>query len=90
MATIYRRRVLQWFGLSAFTAAGTAQEDLTIAVGVKLMLLHASVRDRQGRPVSGLRKTSASLRADGPQEIREVSQEDIPVVMGLVIHNSVR
>jgi VWFA-related protein len=53
------------------------------------MLLHASVRDSRGRPVSGLPKEAFRVTEDGrPQDIREFSQEDIPVALGLVIDNS--
>jgi Ca-activated chloride channel family protein len=88
VATLNRRRVLQLLALPAFTAAGSAQ-DVTITVNVRLMLLHASVRDSQGRPVSGLRREAFRITENGrPQEIREFSQEDIPVALGLVIDNS--
>ncbi|MBK6797389.1 MAG: VWA domain-containing protein [Acidobacteria bacterium] len=61
----------------------------TIKINVDLVVLHASVQDRNRLPVSGLGKEDFRVYEDGVlQQIESFKQEDIPVTVGLVIDNS--
>jgi Ca-activated chloride channel homolog len=61
----------------------------TIKINVDLVVLHATVQDHKGIPVSGLGKEDFRVYEDGVlQEIESFSHEDIPVTVGLVIDNS--
>ena len=65
------------------------EEGSTFSVNLDLVLLHATVRDSKGRPVSGLRKEDFQVFEDGaPQTIRVFQHEDVPVAVGLVVDNS--
>jgi Ca-activated chloride channel family protein len=72
-------------------AAGNVQdpEPYRISVDVDLVVLHATVLDRQGRFVSDLRERDFEVYQDGVrQSIRLFRHEDIPVTVGLVIDHS--
>jgi Ca-activated chloride channel family protein len=61
----------------------------TIKINVDLVVLHATVQNHKGTPVSGLGKEDFQVYEDGVlQEIESFSREDIPVTVGLVIDNS--
>lgn len=61
----------------------------TISVDVNLVVLTASVLDKKGGFVSGLRKGDFRVYEDGaPQTIRVFSHEDVPVAVGLAVDNS--
>jgi VWFA-related protein len=58
-------------------------------VNVSSVVLHATVEDHKGTPVSGLGKDDFQVYEDGvPQPIEFYSHEDIPVTVGLVLDNS--
>lgn len=60
-----------------------------ISVDLDLVLLHATVCDRQGHFVAGLREQDFNVYEDGvPQRIRLFRKEDIPVTVGLVVDHS--
>ena len=60
-----------------------------ISVDVALVVLHATVSDRQGGFVSSLREQDFQVYEDGvPQRIRLFRHEDIPVTVGLVVDHS--
>ena len=60
-----------------------------ISVDVALVVLHATVTDRQGGFVSDLGEQDFEVYEDGvPQPIRLFSNEDIPVTVGLVVDHS--
>jgi hypothetical protein len=62
---------------------------LRISVDVALVVLHATVSDRQGGFVSDLGERDFEVYEDGvPQPIRLFSNEDIPVTVGLVVDHS--
>jgi VWFA-related protein len=62
---------------------------LRISVDVALVVLHATVSDRQGGFVSDLGQRDFEVYEDGvPQPIRLFSNEDIPVTVGLVVDHS--
>lgn len=56
---------------------------------VFMVVLPATVRDRQGRFVTDLREQDLEVYEDGvPQRIRLFRHEDIPVTVGLVVDHS--
>ena len=60
-----------------------------ITVDVNLVLVHATVRDRQGGFVSSLRKENFKVFEAGRAEaIRVLQDEDVPVAAGLIVDNS--
>jgi VWFA-related protein len=60
-----------------------------ISVSVSSVVLHATVENRKGAPVSGLGKDDFQVYEDGAlQKIEYYSHEDIPVTVGLVLDNS--
>jgi VWFA-related protein len=60
-----------------------------ISVNVSSVVLHATVTNHNGSPVSGLEKADFSVYEDGVlQPIGYFSHEDIPVTAGLVLDNS--
>jgi len=60
-----------------------------ISVDVDLVVLHATVTDRKGNPVSGLREGDFQVYEGGaPQRIVIFRHEDIPVTVGLVVDQS--
>ena len=64
-------------------------ERYTVRVAVDTVVLHATVQDRRGLPVSGLGIENFQIYEDGvPQKIESFSHEDIPVTVGLIVDNS--
>lgn len=64
-------------------------QQFEIQKNVELVVLRMSVRDSQGTLVSGLKQHDFQVFEDKvSQEIETFSQEDIPVVVGLVVDNS--
>jgi VWFA-related protein len=60
-----------------------------ISVSVSSVVLHATVENNKGAPVSGLGKDDFQIYEDGVrQAIEYYSHEDIPVTVGLVLDNS--
>ena len=60
-----------------------------ISVDVNLVVLHATVTDRQGRIVSSLGKEDFQIFEDGvSQSIQLFRHEDVPVTAGLVVDHS--
>ncbi len=75
--------------LQAAPAVAASEPTTTISVDVRLVVLHASVRNKQGGIVSQLQKRNFTVNEDGqPQTIREFHPEDIPVAVGLVVDSS--
>ena len=63
--------------------------DYTLQVNVQMVVLHATVQNSKGGPVSGITQEDFLVLENGvPQVIRYFSHEDIPVTVGLVIDNS--
>lgn len=61
----------------------------TIKINVELVVLHASVQNSEGHPVSGLGIEGFEVYEDGVlQQIESFSHGDVPVTVGLVIDNS--
>ncbi len=64
-------------------------ESLRISVDVSLVVLHATVTNRQGGFVSNLGAQDFKVRESGvPQNITLFKNEDIPVTVGLVVDHS--
>ncbi|MFN0172718.1 MAG: VWA domain-containing protein [Bryobacteraceae bacterium] len=64
-------------------------ESYRISVDVSLVVLHATVSDRQGGFASNLREQDFKVQEDGlPQQIRLFKYEDTPVTVGLVVDHS--
>src|SRR5271157_3146836 len=62
---------------------------LRISVDVALVVLHATVSDRQGGFVSDLGERDFEVYEDGvPQSIRLFQNEDVPVTVGLIVDHS--
>ena len=60
-----------------------------ISVDVSLVVLHATVTDREGGFVSDLAEQDFEVHEDGvPQRIRLFRNEDVPVTVGLVVDHS--
>ena len=60
-----------------------------ISVNVSSVVLHATVKNHNGSPVSGLGKGNFQVYEDGVlQPIEYFSHDDIPVTVGLVLDNS--
>jgi VWFA-related protein len=64
-------------------------DEYTIRVNADSVVLHATVENHKGTPVSGLSKDDFQVYEDGAlQQIGYYSHEDIPVTVGLVLDNS--
>ena len=64
-------------------------ESLHISVDVALVVLHATVSDRQGGFVSDLGERDFEVYEDGvAQPIRLFKNEDVPVTVGLIVDHS--
>ena len=76
--------------LPAALVVAAAQEPPTIKVEVTLVNLTATVLDRAGHPVAGLKKDDFIVYEDGvPQEIAVFrNDEDLPVSVGIVFDTS--
>ena len=60
-----------------------------ISVSVSSVVLHATVKNHNGAPVSGLGKDDFQVYEDGVlQPLEYFSHDDIPVTVGLVLDNS--
>ena len=69
--------------------AVASQDVFQISVNVDLVVLNATVRDRNGRLVADLEQRDFSLVEDGvAQTLRVFRREDIPVTVGMVIDHS--
>ena len=71
------------------SSQGPPDAHYTINVSVREVLLHATVRNRNGTPVAGLGQRDFQVFEDGvAQTITHFSHQDIPVTVGIVIDNS--
>jgi VWFA-related protein len=83
--------VLSGFASSQVTRPdnGREQEDFRISVNVDLVVLQATVQDREGHTVMKLSHQNFEIFEDGrSQQIRLFRHEDTPVTLGLVIDHS--
>ena len=67
------------------------EEEVTISVDVDVVNVLATVRDKQGRLMTGLTKEDFVLEEDGrPQTIRYFTrQTDLPLTIGLLVDTSI-
>lgn len=65
------------------------ENPYAIRVDVGLVVLHATVENRRGKPVLGLSQEDFQVYEDGVlQKIEFFRYEDIPVTVGLIVDNS--
>ncbi len=70
-------------------AQGEKEGPYRISSDVDLVVLHATVTNRKGNPVAGLREGDFQVYEDGvPQQIALFRHEDVPVTVGLVVDHS--
>jgi Ca-activated chloride channel homolog len=75
--------------LPAKPQANPPQKDFKIGVNVDMVVVHATVTDKNGQFVSGLTKDGFKVFEDNVgQNIVSFSQEDVPVSLGLIIDTS--
>jgi VWFA-related protein len=82
-------------GLSTFAGAMFSQQPppasdtYVVRADVNMIVIHATVQDRQAGFVSGLTKDAFTITEDGVrQQIIAFNSDDVPVAVGLVIDNS--
>jgi len=74
---------------AASPAQSSGGAQYTIRENVDFVVLHPTVQNRSGNPVSGLGKDDFQVYEDGVlQQIKYFGHEDIPVTVGLVVDNS--
>jgi Ca-activated chloride channel family protein len=79
----------RYFAAVAVTVACSIGLVAQFTVGTRLVVLHASVSDRQGKLLSNLDRDAFRVFENGtPQEIKLFRHEDIPVSLGIVIDGS--
>jgi len=72
-----------------YQAPAPSQDPFRISVDVPLVVLHATVTDRQGRLVTDLGEQDFEVYENGrPQHIQVFKNEDIPVAVGLIVDHS--
>ena len=79
------------FLIWAWTPALLAQPDseVTFRADTRLVVLHASVVDKNGNLVTNLPRSAFTVYENGiQQEVKLFRREDVPVSMGLIIDNS--
>ena len=75
--------------LACIVGGAQTQEPFQLSVNVNLVLLNATVRDRNGTPVTDLSEQDFEVHEDGvKQDIRLFKREDTPVTVGLVVDHS--
>ena len=85
-------RALWLLPLLAIAAEGQTPalaQNPVISVDVNLVVLHVTVRNREGEFVTGLGQDDFRVFENGhPQAIRVFQHEDVPVSVGLIVDNS--
>jgi VWFA-related protein len=83
-------KTLTFSAIVLFLLAGAAiAQDAVFRSDTRLVVLHASVVDRQGKLVTNLPQKAFKVYENGvEQQIRIFRREDVPVSLGLVIDNS--
>jgi Ca-activated chloride channel family protein len=77
-------------GACAIGPALRAQQgDAVFRTGTRLVVLHATVAEKNGKLLTDLPKTAFRVYEDGvEQQLKTFRREDVPVSLGLVIDNS--
>ena len=74
---------------AAAPSQSSGGDQYTIRENVDFVVLHPTVQNRRGHPVSGLDKDDFQVYEDGVlQQIKYFRHEDVPVTVGLVVDNS--
>ena len=82
-------RSLKSAALFLALSALSAQEPTLFRTDSRLVVLHATAEDKEGRLVMDLPKTAFQVYENGVlQEIKSFRKEDVPVSLGLIIDNS--
>src|SRR5260370_7324287 len=82
-------RSLKSAALFLALSALSAQEPTLFRTDSRLVVLHATAEDKEGRLVMDLPKTAFQVYENGVlQEIKSFRKEDVPVSLGLFIDNS--
>ena len=83
------RRLVLYFlvaCLAGLPLQGLAQDDSTIRVGVNLVMVDATVKDKAGKIMDGLQKENFEIREDGvAQKISLFSRDALPLHIALVL-----
>src|SRR5260370_4960226 len=82
-------RSLKSAALFLALSALTAKEATLFRTDSRLVVLHATAEDKEGRLVMDLPKTAFQVYENGVlQQIKSFRKEDVPVSLGLIIDNS--
>ncbi len=85
----HRNKIIGLFFAAVLGAAAQQQEPPTFTSDTRLVVLHASVMDKNGKLLTGLPREAFKVYENGAeQQIRGFKREDVPVSMGLIIDNS--
>jgi len=77
------------FAQQAVRPPAQPQEPATFTAETNLVVLHASVVDKNAKLITNIPKTAFKVYEDGiEQPIKEFLREDVPVSMGIIIDNS--
>ncbi len=71
-------------------ACGVVGQDGILHVSTQVVTVTVSVTDKNGRPISDMKRDEFTLLDDGrPREIQSLSQDlDVPLTLGLVVDNT--
>lgn len=76
-------------GLVLASPAGARQDHPVFTARADLVVLHVTVTDRRGRPVTGLPREAFAVSEDGRrQEVQFFAHDDAPVAVGLLVDSS--
>jgi VWFA-related protein len=76
-------------GASLLPAAVQRQGEETIHVGVQLVLIEATVKDKAGQIMDGLEKKDFIVKEDGAeQKVDHFSRDELPLAVALVVDTS--
>src|SRR3990172_9054495 len=68
---------------------GQSQDDFRLRVETDLVVLHATVMDKDNRPVTDLKQEHFRvLENNTEQKLKVFKREDIPVSVGIIVDNS--
>src|SRR5437588_13106511 len=82
-------RTLKFAAAVIALSALSAQELSIFRTDSRLVVLHATAEDKEGRLVMDLPKGAFQVYENGiRQEIKSFRKEDVPVSLGLIIDNS--
>jgi VWFA-related protein len=86
-------QVNRGFATLALLACGAAfaqeQSDAKFTIDTRLVVLHATVLDKNGRLVTDLPREAFTVTENGvAQQLKTFRREDVPVSLGLIIDNS--